>query len=170
LKKKAKIAVIAASVVVAIGVLLAGPLKDLRNLYRHGLLQSDSGEDRRYAASREANLKSMFTALNLYQDSEGRYPEASGWMDAIQQHLRTSDMPAAEAEKKLVRPNLDHPSKGQYGYAINDAIAGKYSGDIKDPNTPMVFESQDLSRNAHGSPAGQHGRLAVTMAGKISRH
>ena len=160
---------VAASVVVALGVLLAGPLKDLRNLYQHGLLQSDSGEDRRYTASREANLKSMYTALNLYQDSEGKYPEASGWMDAIQQHLRTSDMPAAEAEKKLVRPNLDHPTPGQYGYAINDAIAGKFKGDIKDLNTPMVFESADLSKNAHGSPEGQHGSLAITMSGKISR-
>jgi hypothetical protein len=147
-----------------------GPGKDLVNLWRHGVIQSaldDSDDNRKFSASRDANLKAIYIALNLYQDSEGQYPAASGWMDAIGPHLQTTDMSREEADKKLLRPNLKSPQPGQYGYALNDAIAGRFKGDIKDSKTPLVFETSDLSRNAHGSPNSQTGRLAITLQGTI---
>jgi hypothetical protein len=36
---------------------------------------------------------------------------------------------------------------------MNDLASGKYKGDIKDKKTPLLFDSSDTSRNAHGDPA-----------------
>jgi hypothetical protein len=147
-----------------------GPGRDIRTFWNHGFIQealNNSGEDRAYSASREANLKAISVALNLYEESEERYPAASGWMDAIGSRLRTTDMSEAEAAKKLVRPNMKSPQAGQFGYAINDAVAGKYKGDLKDPKTVLVFETTDRAKNAHGNPKAQKGGLGVTISGEI---
>jgi hypothetical protein len=149
---------------------LVGPGKDFRHLWRNGLIQAavdDPGEDRKYQASREANLRSLSVALHLYEKSEGTYPTANKWMDCIGGRLRSTDMSEGEAAKKLVRPNLTHAAPNQYGYALNDAVAGKFHGDIKDANTILVFESSDLSKNAHGSPMAQKGQKAITVGGQI---
>lgn len=120
---------------------------------------------RQYDATSAGNLRSIYTALTLYESSEGAFPSGS-WMDAIQNHLRTSDMSTEEAAKKLVRPDLAG-KPGAYGYSLNDAVAGKYHGDIKDPKTILVFESAETTKNAQGDPSKAKGRMAVTVDGSI---
>jgi hypothetical protein len=118
-----------------------------------------------YDATRKGNLHAIYTALMLYEDSEGAFPK-DGWMDAIKNYMRTTNMSAEEAAKKLVRPDLVG-TKDAFGYAINDAVAGKYHGDVKDPMTVLVFESEDTSRNAHGDTEKANGRMAVTVDGSV---
>ncbi len=144
--------------------------KAIRDFWHAGIIQAaiSSPEDRKYQATREGNLKAMYTALMLYHDSEGQFPVASGWMDAIQSRIRTIDMSASEAQKKLIRPDLAG-QPGAHGYSMNDLVSGKYKGDVKDPKTVLIFESADAAKNAHGSPAGQKRRMAITVSGSIVR-
>lgn len=122
-----------------------------------------------YSGNSIENLRRMRTAMLLYSDSEDHFPEGNGWMDAIDTRLQTADLNKGEAEKKLVRPDLLGQS-GLYGYAMNDACAGKFKGDIKDPNlTPLIFESSETGKNAHGDPAKIRKGIAITVDGTIIR-
>jgi hypothetical protein len=168
-RRKKIVLAVAAVLVLLVLLFAAGPGRDIKNLGGVELIQSamDSGESRTYTASREANLKAIYTALNLYQDSEGAYPLANGWMDAIGSRIRTTDMSEAEAAKKLQRPDLSHPKANQFGYAINDAVAGKFKGDLKDKKTILIFETSDLTKNAHGTPETQKKHLAISINGDL---
>jgi hypothetical protein len=162
--------------VILLGVLFfTGFGKTFRTLWSHGFFdQYVSGDqERKYNASGTANLKALYTALMLYHESEGQFPVASGWMDAIKNRVAASDLAKGEADKKFVTPSLEG-KPGQYGYAMNDAASGKYKGDVKDPKTPLIFDSSDTSRNAHGdpkkllpSPARAGGNLGITVDGTI---
>jgi hypothetical protein len=123
----------------------------------------------KYEASREGNLKAIYTGLMLYHDSEGQFPVATGWMDAIQGRIRATNMSPEEAQKKLVRPDLAPAQPGVFGYAMNDAVSGKYKGDIKNPKTVLIFESDQTGRNAHGNPANAKGRYAVAVDGTVTK-
>src|SRR5436309_1729398 len=57
-----------------------------------------------YSGTSIDNLRRMQTALLLYNDSEGQFPDSSGWMDAIGNRLETADLNKGEAKKKLIRP------------------------------------------------------------------
>lgn len=160
--------------VLLLGIVLVGAwaFPTLRSLYKTGILQSDDTQ-RQYNGNTTRNLRAIWTAVMLYHESEGTFPPAKDWMDAIKQHMRTSDMPAEEAAKKLVDPAFEG-QPGKYGFALNDAVAGKYKGDIKDPKTPVIFESSDASRSAHGdpekmapNPPHKGGNLAITVDGTI---
>lgn len=142
-----------------------GPLA--YGLWQKGFFGKTS-DAHRYEGTSIDNLKFIRTALLGYEDSEGQFPAAGGWMDAIQNRLGTDDLKAGEAAKKLVRPDF-YGQQGKYGYAFNQALAGKYRGDIKDQRTPMVFESASSERNAHGDPVRlrKPGGLAVTVGGDI---
>jgi hypothetical protein len=107
-------------------------------------------EKRKYNATTEANLKAIHTALMMYHDSEGQFPLAESWMDAIEGRLVTSDMEGSEAQKKLISPSLAG-QPGQFGYALNDRASGKYKDDL-DPKMPLVFDASDTKKNAHGDP------------------
>ena len=138
--------------------------RTFRSLWQNGILSAViSGEDpmRAYNATRSGNLKALYTALMLYHDSEDRFPSAEGWMDAIDPRLKANDLSHEEANKKLHRPGF----RG-YGYALNDAVAGKYKGDLKDPQIPLIFETADPRRNSHGLPIGKKG-MTVTVSGLI---
>jgi len=143
--------------------------------WRHGIIQGalSKDDDRKYNATSTGNLKALYIALDLYHASEGKFPEGNGWMDAIQNRIKAGDMNATEANKKLVSPSLAGQS-GKYGYAINNAAAGKYKGDIKDKSTVLIFDSSDTSRNAHGDPKvllpkppRPGGNLGITVDGTI---
>lgn len=87
----------------------------------------------------------------LYHTSEERFPEATGWMDAIEPLLNTADLKQGEAVKKLHRPDL---GAGDYGYALNSACGGKYKDDVEGKDRAiLVFESKDPKRNASGDPS-----------------
>jgi hypothetical protein len=121
-----------------------------------------------YEGDSRKNLELIRTALLGYEESEGIFPEGAGWMDAIQNRLKTDDLKKGEGQKKLVRPDLlEEPDS--YGYAFNDVVGGQYHGDIKDPKTPLVFESTATERNAHGDPKkiAKPGGLVITVGGQI---
>lgn len=125
-----------------------------------------SHETHNYTGTTTENLRRIRTALMLYHDSEGQFPEASRWMDAAQDRLQTADLNKGEGIKKLVRPDLIQ-SDGGYGYAFNDACSKKYKDDLKDPKTILVFESNDTNFDAHGDPAKIRKGLAITIDGTI---
>jgi hypothetical protein len=143
----------------------------LLTAWRHGFF--DSGPERTYTATQVGNLRAIRTALMSYEESEGHFPEAAGWMDAIEHRLGTADLGPGEAEKKLVDPSVG--KAGAFGWALNDAVSGKYHDDIRDPaTTPLVFSSSVLTRNAHGEPSKllpakprAGGNLGISISGEI---
>lgn len=165
-----------ALLVLALLVLFATPIgKAARDLYSHGFADAylSPDQERKYNASTEANLKAIYTALMQYHESEGAFPPAGTWMDALKNYGAASDLAKGEADKKFVSPSLEG-KPGTYGYALNDAAAGKYKGDIKDPKTPLIFDSSDTARNAHGDPSKlapnpkrPGGNRAITVDGTI---
>lgn len=142
---------IAFGLVTLIAAILWGPL--VYSLWRRGVFgQLFSGQDKHaYEGTTRKNLQAMRTALLGYQESEGQFPVAAGWMSAIENRLSTDVLKKGEGEKKMIRPELVGEA-GKYGYAFNDAASGKYIGDIKDQKIPLVFESTSTEKNAHGDP------------------
>jgi hypothetical protein len=147
-----------------------GPV--LLDFWNQGFFSST--EQRTYEGTSTQNLKALYTALRLYHDSEGQFPLASGWMDAAKDRVKAADMTPEEAMKKFVNPALGAGREGVYGYAMNDAVSGKYKDDIRDPGrTPLLFESTDTSWNAHGDPKRLtpknrgRGSLAIMVDGTV---
>jgi hypothetical protein len=135
-------------------------------LYKAGFLERKA-PPHAYDGTSIDNLKFMRTALLGYEESEGLFPEASGWVEAIQNRLNTDDLKKGEAAKKLVYPEFIGQA-GKFGYAFNDALSRKYHGDIKDGKTPMIFESTTTDRNAHGDPKlRKPGGLAISVDGTV---
>lgn len=122
-------------------------------MWSHGFIDQYLSPEaaRKYNASNEQNLKSLYKAMLQYHESEGQFPQARGWMDGIRSFGAASDLAKGEADKKFVNPEFAG-KPGKFGYAMNDAASGKYKGDLKDPKMPLLFESSDTSRNAHGDP------------------
>jgi hypothetical protein len=130
-----------------------GPV--IKDLMSNGFLQSAlSGKKmREYSGTSMENLKALHTAMMLYHDSEGQFPDSSGWMDAIADRIKAGDMTQEEANKKLHDPTLGE-KPGIFGYAMNDAASKKYKDDVKDPaKTPLLYTGKGTGRNAHGDPA-----------------
>ncbi len=145
-------------------VVWGGPVA--QDLYNKGFFEKS--EKRRYTGDSEANLRALHTAMMLYHDSEERFPEASGWMDAIAKRIKTADLEKGEEQKKLIRPDLrDVP--GAHGYAMNDGASGKYKDDLPGPKTILLFESTQTGPNAHGDPTATalKGGVGITIAGTI---
>lgn len=149
----------------------------LYDFYKAGFFEGVLSEKelRTYQGTSKDNLRALHLALSLYHDSEGQFPHAEGWMDAIKPYIRTGDMKEEEAMKKLVNP-LIRPSKdGVYGYAMNDAASAKYEEDVENPDlTPLIFDSSETGRNAHGKPEEllpqperQGGNLGISISGEL---
>jgi hypothetical protein len=168
---------VAALVAVGGGVLFfTEPGRAFRDIWKTGALQDaiSGPEKREYNATTESNLKAIYTALMMYHDSEGAFPPATSWMDAIQNRIGTADMDGSESQKKLISPSLAG-QEGQFGYAMNDLAQGKYKDDL-DPKMPLVFDSRETGRNAHGDPAtlapqpGRDGQnMAVLVDGTVQK-
>lgn len=144
-----------------------GPGKDFVNLWRNGTIPAllTSQPKRTYTATNEANLKSLYTAIMLYHDSEGQFPDGAAWMEAIKNRIKAEDMEAKEADKKLVRPDLAG-KPDQFGYALNDAAAKKYKDDVP-KGTILLYESKQTARNAHGDPKTDRDGYAITVEGTL---
>lgn len=146
----------------------------------------DKTQMRQYQGDTMDNLKATWTAISLYQDSEGGFPMADSWMDSIQPYLKTADLTPEEAEKKLKNPLVTKDNPTGFGYAYNESLQGKYwipDGEpkkddpecVQDPaKTPLVFDSSDLTKNAHGSPdvlapnpERPGGNQTVTVSGTV---
>jgi len=142
-----------------------GPtLWDLYKTYGDALFKP---EKQKYSATSESNLQALFQGLRLHHDSEGQFPNADRWMDDIENRLKSNNLAKGEAEKKLIRPDLLGQA-GKFGYAMNDAVSGKYSGDVSKPGeTILIYESKQNGRNAHGDPTNDRDGLAITVDGTI---
>jgi hypothetical protein len=172
-------------VVVFVGAgLFYGPV--IRDLMANGSLQSVVSKwwndlwgidtNRKYSGTSMQNLKALHTAMMLYHDSEERFPDSSGWMDAIEFRIKAGDMTQEEANKKLHDPTLG-TDPNVFGYSMNDAASGKYKDDVKDPaKTPLLYTGKGTGRNAHGDPAKDKaepprpgGNLGVSVDGNVLR-
>lgn len=139
--------------------------------YQHGMFDAPTGM-RQYHGDRDARLKAMQAALMQYQTSEGQFPDASGWMKAIESRIQSNDMTKAQSDLKLHDPSV----KGSgWGWGFNKELSGKYIGDIKDPDTTiLVYTSKNTQFNDAGDPKtdmpnpprdGEN--LGVTVSGKV---
>ncbi|MCE9560407.1 MAG: hypothetical protein K8R88_15845 [Armatimonadetes bacterium] len=149
---------------IAAGTLVYGAIRfgpDLMTAMRLGVFEKT--EKHAYTGDSMANLKAQYTALMLYQDSEGQFPIASGWMDAISRSLNTQDLKEGEAEKKLHRPGL---GAGEFGYAMNSIASGKYKGDVQ-AGTLLVFESSEVGRNANGDVSKLKSGPGISLEGTV---
>jgi hypothetical protein len=106
-----------------------------------------------YEGTSMDNLKALYQAIALYTESEGAYPDASGWMDAAKVYLKTADLKKGEEMKKFINPRFPKGS-GVYGYAFDFGLSQKYPDEVPDPAlAPLVFESSDTKWNAFGDPS-----------------
>jgi len=146
---------------------LTGPGRDIVNLWRNGSIQSllEGSKKRTYNANNEQNLTALRTAMMLYHESEGQFPDSKGWMEAVKNRIKAEDMETKEAEKKLVRPDLQGKA-GEYGYSMNDAASQKYKDDIS-KSTILLYESKQTARNAHGDAKTDRDGYAITVDGKL---
>jgi len=82
-------------------------------------------------------------------------------------------MTQLEAEKKFHDPTIENP--GEYGFALNSALSGKYLGDVKNPNTTiLIYTSKNLQKNASGNPTADVAEpvrggenLGITVSGEV---
>ncbi|MFY9235316.1 MAG: hypothetical protein WAO58_12765 [Fimbriimonadaceae bacterium] len=148
----------------------------IRLLFREGVIRAGGIiESRQYQGDSKDNLKALYRALIAEHDSEGVFPLAPGWMDAIKDRITTGDMSMEEAEKKYADPALGPYQKGRYGFAMNDRASGKYAGDFSKPDEILlIFTSSKTERNAHGAPQKHlanpprgEGNLGVTVSGNL---
>ncbi len=116
-------------------IIWVGPV--VRDLVKNGFLDRVDREE--YTADRVGNLKALRTALMLYHESEGIFPEANGWVDAIKPRIASNGMSEAEALRKFDNPAT--AAKGQIEYALSPAVAGKFEGDLTSKAVPLVTES-----------------------------
>ena len=118
----------------------------------------------------EKNLSALYVAMKAAHDSDGTFPKSDGWMDKLLPRLRTNTLKQGAENEKFVDPAAGG-KPGEYGFAMNDAASEKYIDDIKDKETPLVFQSTDTKWNAHGDPAkiGRKGGIGISVEGKIVR-
>lgn len=150
---------------------LAGP--EALAAYRSGIL-SETKQTEYHGTSIE-NLRRLHTAMMLYHDSEGQFPAASGWMDAIANRLQTADLKPGEGEQKLRNPALGSTDPNVYGYAMNEAASAQFKDDVEGgKDAVLLFDSQETERNASGdplkdapNPPRSGGNLAITVGGTL---
>jgi hypothetical protein len=147
-------------------VLFYGPaICDFYKVYGPDLLSKPKKHE--YSATSEKNLRAMYQAMVQFHESEGQYPDSAKWMDSVENYIHSNDLKKGEAQKKLIRPDLAG-QEGKFGYAMNDAASAKYKDDIKDPSkTPLIFESKETARNAHGNPKDSQSGMAISVDGTI---
>jgi prepilin-type processing-associated H-X9-DG protein len=108
------------------------------------------------------NLKSLYFAFAQYVEGNGSTPTADKWMD--------NDEIASKVQKEewFHCPEVSNRHDARYGYAYNDAIAGRAMNGKKlseMPNaahTPLLYDSSNLAKSAHDAFAslpvpGRHG-------------
>jgi hypothetical protein len=132
------------------------------------LTQKDISGTEAYKGDIKDRLIAMHTAAELFHSSEDSYPKAEKWMDDLLIRLQTQNLKKGEAERKLKRPDIE-AIQGQYGFAMNKEVAGKYKGDIKDPSMILIYESTNTYKSAVGDPKGdgKAGGEGITVSGEI---
>lgn len=168
MKKGAKVMIgIAAGLLLGVGGFALSPMGDVAlDAYRAGFLTTTKQTE--YHGSNEENLKALRTALLLYHDSEGQFPDGAGWMDAISTRLQTADLKPGEGEQKLRRPDA---AEGEFGYGLNKVVSGQYVDDLPEKGkTLLLFESKETQKNAVGDVTDlvrDGGGKGITVDGEI---
>ncbi|MBL8086504.1 MAG: hypothetical protein JNM85_00350 [Chthonomonas sp.] len=151
-------------VLVGLGYLAVRLGPDLLSAYRAGFFEAPP-EKVAYSADRKQNLVALHAAIMRYHDSEQVFPKGAGWMDAIRPFLDTGELKDGESLKKLHRPGLQ---TGQYGYALNSAVLGKYKDDLKQKGSAiLLYESKARTKDGTGDPASDREGLAITVDGTV---
>lgn len=170
-KKRRKVVWIGVGIVAVVGGYFLWPVVNAYlDIEGAGFL--DAQKQHKYSGTSMENLKALHQAVSLYYESEGIYPDASGWMDAAKGYVKTADLKKGEEMKKFVNPRLPE-GEGVFGYAFNSALSMGYREDVADPaGTAMIFESKDTKWNANGDPEALQpdpeldgGNNAVTVEG-----
>ena len=92
------------------------------------------------------NVNAISQGLKMYsQDYDDTLPPATVWMDSTRRYLH--------ADVDFRCPVLHKTDPSAFGYALNPAAAGKKRSRIAQPeNTPLVYDSTVLTRNAVAGP------------------
>lgn len=98
-------------------------------------------DDRPHRTPCQINLRQLGTASAIYaSDWNECVPTGSNWTDAILAYTKGEE-------------NFNCPQVGKYGYALNEAIAGKGFAE-KDSyelgSLPLIFDSSAIGRNVTG--------------------
>jgi prepilin-type processing-associated H-X9-DG protein len=95
------------------------------------------------------SLKRIYAGFQHYAEVDDALPPAAKWID--EEDLRG----AVQADEWFHCPAASNRKDDKYGYAYNDAIAGrklngKKLSEMPDAaKTPLVFDSSNLAKNAH---------------------
>lgn len=100
------------------------------------------------------NLQSLYHAFEKYVEYNDGLPPAETWQDQ-------DDFKAAvQKDEWLHCPEVSNRHDNKFGYAYNAALAGRKLGGKKlnempdAAKTPLLYDSTDLAKNAHGSLTG----------------
>lgn len=145
---------------------------DLFGFYRlnHGLVEAakEMGWDlsrKKYDPKADLdcpeNLKKLYFAFSAYVDGNGSLPPVEKWME--------DDELVSKVQKDewLHCPAVSNRHDDKYGYAYNDAVAGrnlqgkKLSAMPNAATTPLLYDSTNLAKSAHD---------ALTSLPKPGRH
>ncbi|HVT12539.1 MAG TPA: hypothetical protein VHE55_09745 [Fimbriimonadaceae bacterium] len=93
-------------------------------------------------------MKETALAVLMYAaDFDDRFPPAPVWADSVSPYSK-SYLPDHDVFRC---PDLDELGPGRYGHAFYARLGLQSSQELADPmNTPMLFDSTDLSWSAYG--------------------
>ncbi len=99
----------------------------------------------------KASLNEIYKGFQHFTETNGSLPTAAKWMD------EEDFKGAVQADEWLHCPSVSNRKDEKFGYSLNPDIAGKGLKGKKlneIPNaakTPLVYDSTDLAKNAHGA-------------------
>jgi prepilin-type processing-associated H-X9-DG protein len=108
------------------------------------------------------NLKSLYIAFSMYTEDYGALPPAANW-------LANDDLVSKVRQDEWLHcPAVSNRHDDKYGYAYNDAVAGRNLNgkplkEMPDAaHTPLLYDSTDLAKSAHDAftslpRPGRHG-------------
>lgn len=104
-----------------------------------------------------SRLREVANAQLLYAaDHDDDLPPANAWIDATWRYAGKKD-PGEVTESVFKCPAVALRRDGSYGYAFNNDLDRKKLQEIVDSeNTPLVFDSKALFRNAAGPPVAAY--------------
>lgn len=109
------------------------------------------------------HLKQTGLAVLMYAtDCDDRLPPAKTWADSVLTYCRG-------VKSRFTCPDIPDLKPGQYGHAFRSSLSLRSYTTIPDPaSEPLLFDSTDLSWNAHGTlallPPDRHPRGLCAVA------
>ncbi len=96
-----------------------------------------------------ANMKRTAAGMLMYaEENDGCFPGAATWMDRVEKYVPQGD---GDTGSRMRCPAV---GRDEYGFAMSDGLSFAALGSLKEINKQvLLFESSDLSRNAHSKEA-----------------